>query len=179
MKKLFIATLLSLALFLNPVSAQVETPEPPLTVQTEFFGSVSSYFTSFNTNFAGIWETHRGTLWLGQDFQGGAHASTSLGLEYIVYKNFSLDSETRFEDVTGNVSTQQFGIGYNVHVTDVRITGFVAASVDMRQEDVGCVIGLRAKKLLTENTFAFTELAVPVQKNGSRPRLGLGAGFLF
>lgn len=161
-----------LAVSLTAASAQTEQPH-----QT-FFNSVTGYFTSFNTNLDSVFTTHKGTLWVGQDWQGGAHASSSLGLEYVVYKGFSLDSETRFADLTGNVKSQQIGVGYNIDMHDVRITGFVAGDYDFESTNATADLGLRAKKLLTEHTFSFVEFVIPIEKQ-SRPRLGFGLGFVF
>ncbi len=170
--KTHIAIVLSAFCFLLSAFSQTEQPH-----QT-FFNSVTGYFTSFNTNLDTIFANHKGTLWAGQDWQGGAHASSSLGLEYLVYKKFSFDSETRFADLTGNVKSQQIGIGYNVDVHDVRLTGFAAGGYDFDLDNAYPVIGLRAKKLLTEHTFSFIEFVVPIEKQ-SRPRLGFGVGFVF
>lgn len=170
--KTSIAVVLSVFCILFSASAQTEQPH-----QT-FFNSVTSYFASFNTNYDSVFATHKGTIWAGQDWQGGAHASSSLGLEYLVYKQFSFDSETRFADLTGNVKSQQIGVGYNVDVHDVRLTGFAAGGYDFETDKAYPVIGLRAKKLLTEHTFSFVEFVVPIEKQ-ARPRLGFGLGFVF
>lgn len=154
--------------------SQTATEQPHQT----FFNSVTGYFTSFNTNYDSVFATHKGTLWAGQDWQGGAHASSSLGLEYLVYKQLSVDSETRFADLTGNVKAQQIGLGYNVDVHDTRLTGFLAGSYDFDTEKACPILGIRAKKLLTDHTFAFTEFVVPIEKQ-ARPRLGFGVGFVF
>lgn len=169
MRNMIMAVLLAVGL---AASAQTEQPH-----QT-FFNSVTGYFTSYNANLDSVFATHKGTLWAGQDWQGGAHASSSLGLEYIVYKQFSLDSEIRFADLTGNVKSQQIGVGYNVDVHDVRITGFIAGDYDFETDSARANLGLRAKKLLTDHTFSFVEFVIPIEKQ-ARPRLGFGLGFVF
>ena len=113
-----------------------------------------------------------------QPHQTFFNSVTSLGLEYLVYKQFSFDSETRFAGLTGNVKSQQIGVGYNVDVHDVRLTGFAAGGYDFETDKAYPVIGLRAKKLLTEHTFSFIEFVVPIEKQ-ARPRLGFGLGFVF
>lgn len=172
--KLLFTLIIAAVCLVVPAVAQTSTEQPHQT----FFNTVTGYFTSFNTNLDSVFATHKGTLWAGQDWQGGAHASSSLGLEYLVYKGFSLDSETRFADLTGNVKSQQIGVGYNVDIHDVRLTGFIAGDYDFDFNDARADIGLRAKKLLTDHTFSFVEFVVPIEKQ-SRPRLGFGVGFVF
>lgn len=171
MKKVIAALMVVVAL--ATANAQVQ-PQPHQT----FFDSVTGYFSSHNTNYAGILQSHKGTLWSGQDWQAGAHISTSLGLEYLVYKQISLDSETRFSDLTGSVSSQQIGAGYNVDIIDVRLTGFVAGSYNFDTDRITPQIGLRAKKLLTDHTFSFVGFVVPIQHKAN-PRIELGVGFVF
>ena len=172
MKKTLVIAVVALATF--AVKAQTNVPAN----HTEFFSGVMSYFSSFNTNYDGILTLHKGTLWAGANFQGGAHNSSSLGLEYKFWKQFSLDSETRFADVSGTIHEQQLGVGYNVEIHDVRITGYAAGLRNFDEDKFKAVLGIRVKKLMTQHTFTFLGLAVPLEKD-SRPRIEVGTGFVF
>ena len=178
MKKIKSLILIALVALPVAVNAQVSTVNPSDPAHVGFFNTFTGYFSSFNTNFDGILDAHKGTLWLGQDMQGGAHTSTSLGLEYTAYKSFGICSKTRLEDVTGEVKSQSLGAAYNIIVHDVRISGAILGSYDFKESRAQAQFEIAALKILTEHTFANVRFLVPVEKQ-SRPILTLGGGFIF
>lgn len=183
MKKILLIA--SLTAFCNfsfcilPCAAQAADTSPAPD-HTSFFNTTLGYFTSFNPELEGQLTNHAGTFWTGPVWKSGAHNATALGLEYSVYKNFAAISETRFEDVTGNVAAQRLGVGYNINVHDVRLTGYVAGeyNFDKANAKAGGVIGLSVIKLLTEHTFTGLQMDVPLEKN-TVPLFTIKVGILF
>lgn len=146
-----------------------------------FFDAVTGYFTSFNTNLDTTFADHRGDLWMGAQFNGGAHTGAQLGLSYRVWGNFSLESATVFADVSGNVDSQQLGIGYSVVVHDAKITGYAVGGIqfpEFADNRAVCEIGVRVKKALTIHSFAGVGLSARIEKHAS-PMLTIFSGFTF
>jgi len=171
-------TIVIVAFSLGVIAGFSQTTPPAELPHQTFLNSVTAYFSSFNTNLDSIFVTHKGDLWAGPNWQGGAHASTSLGLDYDVYKKLSFGSETRFEDITGNVGSQQFSLGYGIVVHDVKLTGLVGGAWGFKESKLRPLVGVSAKKLMTEHTFTAIGLDIPFVKN-TKPELKLSTGLVF
>lgn len=168
--------ILSLAL-LVPLWANAQTNAAPQT----FFDSVIGYFSTINTNLDTTFRDHKGSLWMGAQFNGGAHTGSQLGLSYDVWKSVSLESASVFADVSGLVDSQQIGVGYNITVHDTRLTVYVMGGIQFPENADNravCELGLRVKKALTEHTFAGMGLSARIEKHAS-PMLTVFTGFCF
>ena len=183
--KLLSLAILSACCLASAVFAQPPPAAPPADSGT-FLGSVGGYFTAFNPALEGQLTNHNGTLWTSPDWQAGAHVSTSLGLEYTIWKNFALTSETRFGDVSGTIAAQQFGVAYNVNIHDVRLSGGIAGAYNTQllspsgaaQNKLEPVLTLSAIKLLTEHTYTGLAMEIPINKS-TQPMFQIRVGFLF
>ena len=176
MKTKIIIAALALATCLPPATRAQETPPP--TTPGNFLQSVQGYFTTFNPALEGTFRDNKGSLWAGADFNSGAHVSSSLGLDYLVWKNFSLESVTRNADVEGTVLSQQIGAGFNVIVHDAKLTGYIDGGYNLQKSKLFCEVGIRARKALTEHTFAGLSLGVVIESKAS-PTVSLFTGFVF
>lgn len=177
-----LVTVIALQAIVPGLTAQTtNTPAPPGDATT-FFNSVLGYFSGFNPELEKSLAEKPGSLWTAADWQGGAHVSSSLGLEYRVWKKIGLESETKFADVSGTVWSQQIGANLSLDVHDVRISGGIDAVREFGNGDEDArtyaAFTIRARKMLTVNTFALTGIQVPVE-SGSKPMFQLGVGFLF
>ena len=150
-------------------------------VHTSFFESVTAYFTSFNTNLDTVFTTHKGSLWSGARFNGGAHTGSMLGLNYDIGK-FGVESASGFADISGFVESQFLGVGYSAVVHDAKISAFIGGSANFPEDGARTLyraeIVLEAKKALTEHTFSFIRLSQQIE-NRKTPSLTLGVGFTF
>lgn len=159
------------------VPQDAPTNIPP---QQTFFETVASYLTSQNTNLLTFQKTNELDLWAGADYVTGVQVSASLGIEYNVYKKISIESVTRNAGIGGVVVSQQGGVGLNFVVHDVKLTGYLDGGYDFYNKRPYAALGIRAKKALTENTFAGIGMETPITKHGPQsPILTLFTGFTF
>lgn len=156
-----------------------------------FFGSVTSYFSSFNTNLDSNFGSERVSVWTGVDsIQGGTTPlANQLGIGYDVYSTYGADglkkTAIQFENVlrnsgvAGTVVSDQAGFGLSFIVHDVKLTAYADAGYDLQapHEKIYGEIGLRAFKALTEHTFAGVGIGAQVPAN--RQVLSVFAGFTF
>lgn len=170
------------ALTIPSAQAQTVTNQPT----GNFFNSVTGYFTSFNTNLEASTAAARGSLWTGADsLQGGdVPLANSLGLSYNLYQpaaspvRLGFESVTRNSGVAGTIVSQQIGPNLKLIVHDVTITAYADPLYDFAATDtknakgktvkadrIGCEIGLRLQKQLTEHTFAGTGVGARLPKN--------------
>jgi hypothetical protein len=174
------------------------TDAPPVPTAGSFFGSVQSYFTSFNTNLDSTFSLERGEAWAGVDsIQGGAvPLANCFGLSYNVYSptpaggtgpttgaplQISVESITRNSGVAGIVVSQAGGVGLSFIVHDAKLTLYADGVYNLTAKGgdskLCAEIGLRAKKALTEHTFAFIGVGAQLPKNAQV--FSAGAGFTF
>jgi len=146
-----------------------------------FFGTVQSYFTSFNTNLDTTFASERGSIWTGVDsIQGGSVAlANCLGASYKVYKGLSLESVTRNSGIAGTVVSEQSGLGLNFVIHDTKLTGYAdfGYALGEAKDKLYGELGLRVQKALTEHTFA--GVSVGAQLPANRQVFSAFAGFTF
>ncbi len=164
MKKTLAVLAVALACFAS--RAQVSTNTP----QGTFFGSVSQYFTSFDTN-STTFKSNSFDLWAGADYQNNLNFANSIGVEWQAVNLLSLESVTRNAGIAGTILSQQVGFGLNKVVYDTKLTGFVDGAYDFQLGRPFLTTGLRVKKALTVHTFAGIGIEVPFYfKGGSGGR---------
>ncbi len=160
MKKLLSLLLLSIGLVANAQSL-TNTPQ-------SFFGTVSSYFTSHNLGLTNTFGLHNGEAWTSLDsIQGNASSSAKLadaiGFQYSVYDHLSLENVLRTSGVAGTIVSDQLGLGLNFVIIDTKITFYGDGGYDLEKsrlvgskfkDDLFGEIGVRAKKAMTEFTYA-------------------------
>ena len=146
-----------------------------------FFGTVQSYFTSFNTNLDTTFASERGSIWTGVDsIQGGAvPLANSLGVSYNVWKSISVESVTRNSGIAGTVVSEQGGVGLSFVVHDTKLTGYadLGYALGEPKEKLYGEIGLRIFKALTTHTFA--GVGIGAQLPANRQVFSAIAGFTF
>jgi len=162
--------LILLSAILLCITASAQVTNTPLS----FFGSVTEYFTSHNLNLTNAFGAHKGEAWTSLDsIQGNASTSAKLadaiGLQYSVYDHLSIESVLRTSGVAGTIVSEQTGLGLNFVIIDTKLTLYADAGYDLEKshltgskfkDDLFGEIGVRAKKALTENTFAGVGLGV-------------------
>lgn len=150
------------------VSAYSQTNTPP--DSGSFLQSVTSYFTTFNTNLDSTFGTERGSIWTGVDsIQGGdAPLANSLGLSYNIWKAVSAESVLRNSGVAGTVLSEQAGFGLSFIVHDAKLTLYADAGYNFQEESTKFEdklfgeLGIRAEKALTTHTFLGVGMGVRV-----------------
>lgn len=183
MKKLLALTL---ALLTIKVSAQIIPTSNPT---GSFFDTVTSYFTSFNTNLS-TFQLDKASVWAGADFKENVNVSFSLGIEYNLWKSISVESVTRNFGVAGAITSEQLGFGLNFTLHDVRMTGYIdygynfTSSSDVTDHGSFIGVGARIKKALTDHTFAALQLEADYyfsRKTSGQvvPMLTVSTGFTF
>ncbi len=163
MKKLLSLSLIAFAL---AAKAQTNTPQ-------SFFGTVSSYFTTHNLELTNTFGAHKGEAWTSLDsIQGNGSTSAKLadaiGLQYSVYDHLSLENVLRTSGIAGTIVGDQFGLGINFVIIDTKLTLYGDAGYNLEnsspkfKDNLFGEIGVRAKKALTDNTFAGVGLGVRI-----------------
>lgn len=174
-----VALIMLLCLLFSGGQASAQTNAVPTTPAT-FFTSVSQYFASFDTNKTTFAKTNECDFWAGADYVSGVNISSSLGLEYQLWKKVSVESVTRNAGIAGTILSQQIGVGLNATLYDVKITGYLDGGYDFLHKQPYAALGARVKKALTQNTFAGLGLEAQVMKHGSStPTISIFTGFTF
>ncbi len=151
---------------------------------SSFFQSVTTYFTSFNTNLNSTFGEAKGSVWVGLDSLQNEQTplANSIGLSYRLAKRITAETVIRDAGITGAIVNWQGGFGLNVVVHDAQLTGYAHGGYDfIRNEGADqrfyCELGLRAAKALTEHTYAGVGLGVKLP-NTERV-FSVFAGFTF
>ncbi len=151
-----------------------------------FLATAGSYFTTFNTNYAGTFDTgtnghYHGSLWTGAVLQNNINLGQEIGLSYNVYKNISLEAVTLNAGVFNTILSQEVGVGYNIVLVDTKITGGIMGGLRLSPSHQGYGAGfLMLEKALTTHTFM--GLRVELQTGGKTdyiPMLTVMTGFTF
>jgi len=188
-----LCTLVTVGLCLLGLNSIAQTAPPPATAPAassdtgNFFTSVQSYFTSFDTNNDSTFATARGELATGVDStQGGVPLANSLRLSYNVYKptnsavQLSLESVTRNSGIAGTLVSEQFGLGVNFIIHDAKLTLYGDGGYNfngVKSDKYFAEIGARAEKALTTHTFA--GVGIGAQLPANRQVFQVFAGFTF
>ena len=173
------AALLLLACGATATQAQTTNATPP--TPDSFVKTVENYFTSFDTNLDLTFgaTNYRGSVIVGADYVQSVNISSSLGISYDIGKGFSAESTTRNAGIAGVILSQQAGIGYNLVIHDLKITGFIEPGYDFNSRQVYGAIGARLSKALTTHTFAGIGLEEHIGSRVSTPILSVFTGFTF
>ena len=150
---------------------------------TTFYSSVSSYFTSYNTNFTYI---DRFAIYTGAEQVQGNNTAAILGVSIDAYRftsnTISVSSETLFKNsgVAGTLLGAQTGLGLNYTKFDTRVTLFAAPGYNNVVKGVYGEFGFKITKKATENTFYGIGMSLDVGKvHNSSPNLTVFTGFTF
>lgn len=164
------------------IHAQTPPPTPP-----NFFGSVTGYFTSFNTNYDASVAAARMSLWTGADsLQGaGVPLANSLGLSYNIYAptnsslRLSIENVIRNSGVAGTIVSDQIGGGVGFIFHDTKFTAYADGGYDFiaTKDRFYGEGGLRLQKNLTENTFAGIGIGVQFPQNRQIEQVFAGFSF--
>jgi len=166
---LYLVGTITLAIILfGSLSANAQTNTPQ-----SFFTTVTKYFTEFNPNLTNTFGAHKGEAWTSVDsIQGNGSDSAKLadaiGLQYSVYDHLSLENVLRTSGIAGVIVSDQLGLGINFVLVDAKITlyGDVGYTLENNRtfanfkDSLFGEVGVRAKKALTENTYAGVGLGV-------------------
>jgi len=159
--------------------AQQQAAAPPAD-STSFFGSVTSYFSSFNPELEGTF-TNRGMFWTSVDsIQGGSNPlANSIGMSYGIWKQVSVEGVFRNAGVAGAIVDAQGGLGFSFVVHDVKLTAYVDGGYGFAEsrDPYYAEAGVRIMKALTTHTFAGVGIAG--QFPGNRQVLSAFVGFTF
>lgn len=189
MKKI-IGTLCAFVALTFSLSAQINTnPAPISSVLSNapsnpgtFFGTVQSYFTSFNPAYEQTFrKSNEVDIWAGTDSVQGAGMTASLGVSYNLWKSVSLESITRNGSIGGVIVSQQGGVGYSKVVHDVKVTAYLHGGYSFQDKATYGAIGARFVKALTENTYAGLgiEERIGGKKVSNTPTISVLTGFNF
>lgn len=167
MKKIKAGILFSIAI-LSAAALSAQTNTPP-----NFFQSIGSYFTSFNTNDLATFGQHKVQIATGVDSlqgNGTVPLANSLRVSYNLIQpditssnttGFVLGPEevTRNSGVAGTIVSQQLGFKAGFVVVDTEIDGYIDGGYNLFDnpnagQKLYCEFGLRVQKALTVNTFA-------------------------
>lgn len=172
--------ILSPAAPLPPPSPAVVAPGLTLAQEGTFIQTVQSYFTSFDTNSLTFHKTNEFDVFAGADTQSGV-TSASLGINYSLWRNVSLDEVTRGAGIGGVILSQQLGVGVSKVYYDVKLTAYVDGGYSFERKSAFAEFGVRAFKSLTANTFLGAGLALQADRSGLRqsPVGSLFMGFTF
>jgi len=190
MKKILPSLCAVAALAIAPVNAQTTNA---VGAQT-FFNSVAQYFSGFDTN-ATTFQADTVDVWAGADTVNNQNLAAAFGLEILPFRSssnsflarLSVESVTRNATVAGVILSEQAGVGFNFTRFDTRVTAYFDAGYRFDSRQACVAAGLRAKKALTENTYAGVGLELPVYLNHARgqsagapsPTLSVFTGFKF
>lgn len=154
-----------------------------------FVGSVTSYFTSFNPALTNTFAPSKNfDLWTGSEYVSGINVAADLGLEYKLpwlqgtKSHWSAESVTKNAGIAGTILSQQVGVGFNYTITDTRVTGYLDGGYSWLNKSGFAEIGLRAKKALTDNTYAGLGISLDLghrQNAQLVPNLVIFTGFTF
>lgn len=171
--KNLISITIALTLSAFNLAAQTATTNTP----QSFFATVTKYFTEFNPNLTNTFGAHKGEAWTSLDsIQGNGSSDAKLddaiGLQYSVYDHLSLENVLRTSGIAGTIVSDQLGIGLNFTVIDAQITLYGDAGYNLEhnntfanfKDSIFGEVGARAKKALSENTFAGVGLGVQFPK---------------
>lgn len=169
------------------IHAQTPAPAPAPAAPPNFFGSVTGYFTSFNTNYDASVAAARMSLWTGADsLQGaGVPLANSLGLSYNVYAptnsslRLSIETVIRNSGVAGTIVSDQIGGGVGFIFHDTKFTAYADGGYDFiaTKDRFYGEVGLRLQKNLTENTFAGIGIGVQFPQNRQIEQVFAGFSF--
>lgn len=183
--KLVLMIILSVMLSFG-VKAQTSTNAPGT-----FFNSIQNYLTSFNTNLDSTFGNERAAVWTGADsIQGGSVSmANALGISYDLKRfanrsdtnlfstSISAESVTRNSGIAGTLVSEQLGLGLNIIVHDVKLTGYLDGGYDLalKPESFNQVIqtrdrlygevGIRVAKALTTHTYTGVGIAAQFPRN--------------
>jgi hypothetical protein len=172
----------------DAVTNPAPTPPPSGPSTTNFFQTIESYFTAFNTNLATFAGTNANyQLWTGVGYQSGINLGADIGLEAQPFNNgLTIGSVSTLSSTVGTIAQQEADIGWSVIHYDVRLT-FGGAMTETFQSGalgdrgLGGGFYVQVEKALTANTFAGTRLkeSFGSGQHASQPYLGFFAGFTF
>lgn len=162
------------------VEAQTNTIPTP----DSFITSVEKYFSSQNTNAAEAvqFDTVRGTIWTGAEYQSGVNIDSTLCIEYRPFTNLSVGSLTRNAGIAGTIDGEQIDLGWNINKFDTQLTLGVGGGYDFYHKDGVVAVYGEIKKALTAHTFAGMRLEEDLNFHGGTPPVpivGVFAGFTF
>jgi hypothetical protein len=141
-----------------PALVVATEPQGSLSTNGNFFGTVFSYFTSFNPALAGTFAVNNDyQAWVGASYQSGVYLGGVVGLEAqpfggahgLTFRNVDTLAPT-----VGTLSDAEFDIGYSFVYVDLRITPFAGVDDNILGKDYGAAFGVEIEKALTSNTFA-------------------------
>lgn len=154
---------------ISTAQAQTNTPQ-------SFFASVTKYFTEFNPSLTNTFaSTKKLEAWTSLDsVQGNSSSEAKLldaiGLSYTVYDHISLENVLRTSGIAGVIASDQLGIGFSIVHVDTKLTFYGDMGYNLEnnrtlahfKDSLFGEIGVRARKALTDNTFAGVGLGVRV-----------------
>ena len=173
MKK--IVSILAIASLSLCAMAQTNSPQ-------NFYQSVQSYFTSFDTN-SQTFLSDKVDISLGTVTIENSQLAADFLAEFQVKNPLSLEIDVRNTTVAGTVLSYAGGLGYNITHFDTRITGFIDGGYKTDTKSAYFAPGIRIKKALTANTYAGIGIELPIYLHNSghsiSPTYVVSAGFKF
>lgn len=144
--------LISIVLALASFTAVAQT-----NIQTTFFQSVSSYFTSFDTN-STTFKTPV-DIWTADNYRSGVNSSAELGASYDLWHpstNTAIAPEFVFRNagIAGTVVGEQGGVDFSIIHYDAKLSAYLDLGYSQFDSRGYIEVGIRAKKALSQNTYA-------------------------
>lgn len=166
--------------------AQAQSTNTTQVTPSSFFTSVESYFTAQNTNAAEAvqFDSVRGAIWTGAEYQSGVNIDSVLGIEYQPFTNLNLSigSVTRNAAIAGTIDAEQIDLGWNINKADTQLTLGVGGGYDFHNSEGVVAVYGEVKKALTAHTYAGLRLEEDLNFRGGTPPVpivGVFAGFTF
>lgn len=163
-------------------------PAPPvLSLTNGPIQLLESYLVDNDPAFNG-WQSNHFTVWQAAVFAsvngtpGASAEGNDLGLEVPVYAHeISLDSVTRFEQVFGDIHSQQFGLQYDYNLNQIQASVGLDARYTFTGHAVNAVPYVELKKASTSlrGIGTFLRYGLPIRKNpgGGEVDVGVEAPF--
>lgn len=164
----------------------INTNIPPSIQQALSMNPISlleSYIVDNDTNYNG-WLSNHFSLWQAAVFStvhgvpGASAVGNDMGLEVPVYKHaLSVDSVTRFEQLFGDIHSQQIGVSYSYNMNQIQLS----AGLDGRYNFIGHhleavpYVELKKASTLLHGVGTILRYSFPIQKNAGGGEVEIGA----
>lgn len=192
MNKILYSILLAASVLLLPSLAKAQTNAMPspgpgaLSTNAPVPTSVLQMFESYvmdNDPSCTTWVSNKFVIGQAAVFSSvkGQTGESAIGndliAEYNVTSKFAIDSATRFEQVFGDISAQEFGVQYHVYTQyQLRISAGLDAEWEFANRHLLADPNFRLEKASTtlHGLGAFAEYGMPIQKDPGWGRLKIG-----
>ena len=174
------ASILPFLMAATPAVAQTNAP-------TSVLSELESYLVNNDTNYNG-WTNAHVSLWESAVFSsvngtpGEAILGNDLGAEIYIHKySLQLDSVTRFEQLAGDVGSQQVGLGYDYILHQLKLSAGLDVRDTFQSGHWQAVPYIELMKASTSlyGTAPFVRYSYPIQKSPGAGEVDIGLSVSF